>query len=288
MKTDSIYSLLNPCRICPHECGVNRLNNQRGKCRTGEGVRISSYNLHFGEEPPISGYSGSGTIFFTNCNMACVFCQNYPISHLGNGNEISIEELVSIILELQDRGAHNINFVTPTHVVPQIVKAVTLSRKKGLKIPVVYNCGGYEKVETLKHLEGIVDIYMPDAKYSDRNMSEKYSNAKDYWEVNKKALKEMHRQVGNLTVNKSDVAIKGLLIRHLILPNNISGTKEVLEFIANEISADTYVSLMAQYHPAHNSYKFPELSRRISANEYKQALKITQRLKLEKGWQQEF
>ncbi|MBN1622093.1 MAG: radical SAM protein [Endomicrobiales bacterium] len=286
-RINKLYSLLNPCRLCPHECRVNRLEDKQGKCRCGKDFYVSSHNLHFGEEPPISGFSGSGTIFFTNCNLSCVYCQNYPISQLGNGNKSSVQELADMMMELQKNKAHNINFVTPTHVVPFIVEAVFKAREKGLNIPLVYNCGGYEKVETLKLLEGIIDIYMPDAKYSSDENSLKYSGAQNYWEINKAALKEMHRQAGNLILDKNGIAKKGLLIRHLVLPNNIKRTKEVLEFISKEISPDTYLSLMSQYHPAHQSFKYPELSRQVSANEYKQAVKTANTFKLTKGWKQE-
>lgn len=278
---------LNPCCLCPHKCGVNRLAGEKGKCRSTKDLYVSSYNLHFGEEPSISGFSGSGAIFFTNCSLACVFCQNYPISQLGNGNKSSIDELAEIMLKLQSQGAHNINFVTPTHFVPQIVDAVDKARNKGLKVPLVYNCGGYEEIETLRLLDGIIDIYMPDAKYSDNEMAEKYSGAPDYREVNKRALKEMHRQVGDLVIDEKGIAIRGLLVRHLILPENISGSKQVLEFIANELSKNTYVSLMAQFHPAHKAEKFPKISRRISDCEYQEVLDIFEKLGLEKGWKQE-
>ncbi|MCB4790922.1 MAG: radical SAM protein [Elusimicrobia bacterium] len=278
---------MNPCTLCPHECRVNRLANKKGKCRTGKDLYVSSYNLHFGEEPPISGFRGSGTIFFTNCNLSCVFCQNYPISQLNNGNLISTDVLAKNMLELQEKGAHNINYVTPSHVLPMLVEAVDKAKKSGLKIPLVYNSGGYEKVSTLKLLEGIIDIYMPDAKYSNNENSKNYSKADSYWEINKPALLEMYRQAGNLVIDEEGIARKGLIIRHLVLPNDISGTKEVLKFIADKLSNSVYLSLMAQYHPANQSHKFPELSRKLTLQEYKNAVNIAHRLNLEKGWIQE-
>jgi putative pyruvate formate lyase activating enzyme len=286
-RIDQLNKRLTSCRLCPHHCGVNRRAGQLGKCRAGTDLYISSANVHFGEEPPLSGTKGSGTIFFTHCNLACVFCQNYPISQLGNGNRSSVDELAATMLRLQQQGVHNINFVTPSHVVPQIVEAVHLARAKGLVIPLVYNCGGYEEVETLQLLDGIIDIYLPDAKYSDSALAEKYSSATDYWEINQKALREMYRQVGKLSIDDNGIARSGLLIRHLILPNNIAGSREVLEFIAHELSPKTYISLMAQYHPAHKSGQYPELSRRITSEEYEEILSHMGRLGLENGWQQE-
>jgi len=258
-----------------------------GYCRTGNGFAISSFNLHHGEEPPISGYKGSATIFFANCNLSCVFCQNYPISQLGHGNKSSVEKLTLIMLDLQAKGAHNINLVTPTHVIPWVIDAVLIAKEKGLKTPLVYNCGGYESIVTLKLLDGLIDIYMPDAKYSDNKSSLNYSKVKDYWAVNKTALKEMHRQVGDLKINEDGIATKGLLIRHLILPGGVAGSKEVLKFIVNELSPEVYVSLMAQYHPAHLSAEYPEVNRRITSQEYGSTLKYARRIGLKSGWTQE-
>lgn len=286
-RIEGLYKRLNSCCLCPHHCGVNRFISSSGKCRSGNKIFVASHTLHFGEEPPISGYAGSGTIFFSNCTLSCVFCQNYPISQLGNGNLVKVSELSSIMLELQQRGAHNINFVTPSHMAAHIVEAVFEAKEKGLTIPLVYNCSGYEEIETLKLLDGIIDIYMPDAKYSDNTISKKYSSAEDYWEINKLALKEMYRQVGNLIINKNGIAEKGLLIRHLILPDNISGSNIILEFIAKELSKQTFISIMAQYHPAHKTSQYPELSRRISLEEYNKVLKVVDFLGLENGWQQE-
>lgn len=287
-RVKQLNSLLESCELCPRKCKVNRLKNELGFCRTGKNSLVSSQNMHFGEEPPISGLDGSGTIFFTHCNLQCVFCQNYPISQLGNGNEITIDKLAEIMLWLQKCGAHNINLVTPSHVIPQFVEAVYLASRKGLNIPLVYNSSGYDSVDTLKYLDGIVDIYMPDAKYWDDKNADKYSSAISYREFNSAALKEMYRQVGNLALNKDGIAVKGLLIRHLVLPNNIAGSEEILKFVAKEISPDTYMSIMAQYHPANKSDKIPELSRRVTQEEYDKVLDLAEKLCLVNGWHQEF
>ncbi len=238
---------------------------------------ISSFGPHFGEEPELVGKGGSGTIFFTGCNLKCVFCQNYEISHLRIGRKYTVEELADIMIYLQNIGCHNINFVTPTHFTPHIMEAIVLARKKRLQIPIVYNCGGYEKVETLKLLEGFVDIYMPDIKFMNSNLSQKYLNAWNYPEVVKKAVKEMHLQVGDLVV-KDGIAVKGLLIRHLVMPQGIENARQVLEFIVNEISARSYVNIMDQYYPCYKSSQFPEINRKITAQEYFQVVKIAQEL----------
>lgn len=287
-REEELNKLLEKCHLCPRKCLVNRLQDEKGFCGAGRRVVVSSCNLHFGEEPPISGYRGSGTIFFTHCNLRCCFCQNYPISQLGNGQEVEISELAKMMVKLQKLGAHNINFVTPTHFVPQIIEALELAVREGLNIPLVYNSGGYDSVETLKFLDGIVDIYMPDAKYSNSQSARTYSRAADYFEVNKKALLEMHRQVGDLKMDREGIAERGLLIRHLVMPEDIVGSGRVLEFIAKNISKNTYMSIMAQYHPAHLAFEFPELSRRISKTEYDAVLKMADELGLERGWRQNF
>jgi len=280
--------LLEKCRLCPRKCLVNRLQDEKGFCGAGKRVAVSSYNLHFGEEPPISGYRGSGTIFFTHCNLRCCFCQNYPISQLGNGQEVETSELAKMMAKLQKLGAHNINLVTPTHFVPQIVEALELAVREGLNIPLVYNSGGYDSVETLKLVDGVVDIYMPDAKYSNPMSAGTYCRADDYFEVNKKALLEMYRQVGDLKMDREGIAKQGLLIRHLVMPEDVVGSRKVLEFIGKNISQNTYMSIMAQYHPAHLAFEFPELSRRISRTEYDAVLKMADELGLERGWRQDF
>lgn len=273
-RIDALYKLLSPCKLCPRECGVDRASDQRGFCRTGLNPVVSSYGPHFGEESPLVGFGGSGTIFLTHCNMACLYCQNYEISHLGEGREVSVEDLADMMLHLQRMGCHNINFVTPTHVVPQIVKAVRIAAEKGLRLPLVYNCGGYESVETLKLLDGIFDIYMPDFKYSDDKVAEELSRAPRYFEVAKAALKEMHRQVGDLVIDDRGIAVRGLLVRHLVLPNGLAGTEEAMRFIAEEISKNTYVNVMAQYRPCYKAFDHPLLNRPITSSEYREAIEI--------------
>lgn len=279
--------MLKSCCICPHHCKINRIEGEKGICRSTDQLMVSSYNVHFGEEPPISGTNGSGTIFFTYCTLNCVFCQNYPISQLGNGNILSISKLSRIMLDLQKKKCHNINLVTPTHFVPQIIEATEMAVREGLCIPIVYNTSGYESVETLKLLEGIVDIYLPDAKYADDRMAKKYSNANHYFSVMERAIKEMYRQVGHLRLNQQGIAITGLMIRHLVLPHQIAGTHEILKWISGNIAPETYISLMAQFFPAYLSSDYPELSRRINRQEYRQALNSLNRFDLSNGWIQE-
>ncbi|PKP56208.1 radical SAM protein [Candidatus Atribacteria bacterium HGW-Atribacteria-1] len=286
-RIEKAYKLLSSCEVCPRKCGVKRLEGEKGFCRSSEDVIVSSYNAHFGEEPPLVGNFGSGTIFFTNCNLKCVYCQNYPISQLGNGNKVTLLELAKIMLALQKRKCHNINLVTPTHFVPQILKSLKLAVKMGLHIPIVYNTSGYEEVRTLKLLADIVDIYLPDARYADNEIALKYSSAPDYFEIMKKALKEMHRQVGDLAVDKTGVACSGLIVRHLVLPEGLSNTRKIMRFIAREISPHTYISLMAQYFPAYQAGQFPALSRRINREEYREALQAFKEEGLESGWFQQ-
>jgi len=283
-RIEKAYKLLSPCEVCPRKCGVNRLEGEKGFCRSGEEVMVSSYNSHFGEELPLVGNFGSGTIFFTNCNLKCVYCQNYPISQLGNGNKVNLLELAKIMLALQKRKCHNINLVTPTHFVPQILRSLKSAIKMGLRIPIVYNTSGYDSVNTLKLLDGVVDIYLPDARYADNGIARKYSATPDYFEIMKKALKEMHRQVGDLVTDKIGIARSGLIIRHLVLPEGLSGTKKIMRFIAREISPHTYISLMAQYFPAYQAGQFPPLSRRINREEYREALQAFKEEGLENGW----
>ena len=271
-RAEALHLLLSECRICPNECLAKRTEGETGECHSADEVIISSVGPHFGEEPPLVGSHGSGTIFFTNCNLSCKFCQNYDISHLGMGEKISIMDLAREMLQLQQRGCHNINLVTPTHFTPQIVDALILAIEKGLELPIVYNCGGYESVETLKLLEEIVDIYMPDIKYSISENALKYSGVHNYWETVKLALKEMHRQVGDFKISKRGIAQRGLLVRHLVLPNDITGSKAVINFIADEISKETYLNVMDQYRPAYHADKYPELNRRITTSEYKEVI----------------
>jgi putative pyruvate formate lyase activating enzyme len=265
--------ILKDCTLCPRECHVDRTSGERGFCRTGDKPFVSSWGPHFGEERPLVGQHGSGTIFFGNCNLGCLFCQNYSISHLGEATEISHEKLSDVMLSLQNSGCHNINFVTPTHQAAAILKGVKAASEKGLGIPLVYNCGGYESLETLKILEGVVDIYMPDFKYARKEFSAKFSEAEDYPEAAKQALREMHRQVGDLKLDERGIAQRGLLIRHLVLPDDIAGTSEVVRFIAEELSIETFINIMDQYHPCFHAYNNPPLNRRITGSEYANAIK---------------
>ncbi len=277
---------LSKCTLCPRECKVDRLVGRKGYCKATAVLEVSSYNPHHGEEPPLSGTRGSGTIFLTHCTMSCVYCQNYPISQLGHGNSESPATLADMTLELQKKGCHNINFVTPSHYVPQILEGLAIAADNGLDIPIVYNTSGYEKLATLELLEGVVDIYLPDMRYADTENAKKYSDASDYPEVNRAAIKEMHRQVGDLVLDDDGIAVKGLLIRHLVLPEDISGTNKTIEFIAGEISKNSYVSLMNQYFPAYKAVDIPPLDRRITLEEYKKAKAKMKQLGLNNGWTQ--
>ncbi len=270
-RIEALYERMSPCRICPHECKVDRLKGEKGFCKVGGKPVVSSYGPHFGEERPLVGTNGSGTIFFTWCNMACVYCQNWDISHLGEGDEITVEDLAKIMLILQVWGCHNINLVTPTHQIAFIVEAIKIAAEKGLNLPIVYNCGGYESVETLKLLDGIIDIYMPDIKYMDEKVAFKLSKVKNYPKVVKEAVKEMHRQVGDLII-EDGIAKRGLIIRHLVLPGDLSQTEEVIKFVAEEISKDTYFNLMDQYRPCGDAWKYPPLDRMINKEEWNRAL----------------
>jgi putative pyruvate formate lyase activating enzyme len=264
---------LTACDLCPHQCGVNRLRGEKGKCHGGTEAEVADYGPHFGEESVLVGRHGSGTIFFAHCNLRCVFCQNWEISWRGRGWPVTEEELADIMLELQARRCHNINLVTPTHYVPQILGALEVAIRKGLTLPLVYNCGGYEAVETLRLLDGVVDIYMPDFKYTRDEVARRLSGAPEYPKIVKAALKEMHRQVGDLVVGPDGVATRGLLVRHLVLPGDLAGTKEAMEFIARELSPHTFVNVMAQYYPARPEvHDYPPLDRRITPAEYAAAL----------------
>ncbi len=296
---EGLEGLLNPCRLCPWKCGVDRsygslpgfgfrtrdskTRNIRGKCEMGYLPRVASYNLHFGEEKPISGYRGSGTIFFSGCSLSCVFCQNYTISQYGYGDEVSIEELARYMLHLQHEGAHNINLVTPTHFVPQIVKALSIAVKRGLAIPIVYNSGGYDRVEVLKLLDGIVDIYLPDLKYSSDEVAKKYSGVKNYVSVSRAAIVEMFRQVGPLVTNNRGIAIRGVLVRHLVLPNDIAGTEEVLRFL-RDLSPEIAVNVMSQYYPAYRAHLYPELNGKITNEEFGKAKALLRQFGFKRVW----
>lgn len=284
-RAELLYGLLKSCTLCPRNCLVNRLEGELGFCKAGKDLVVSSVSPHFGEEPPLVGSGGSGTIFLTHCNLLCVFCQNYDISHMGSGQKVSSSDLAEHMVFLQSRGCHNINFVTPTHFVPQIIAALPEALERGLMIPFVYNCGGYESVEVLRLLDGIIDIYMPDAKFCDRAVSEKYTKTKNYFEILKQGLKEMHRQVGDLVINEKGIAERGLLVRHLVMPDELAGTEKVLGFIAEEISKNTYVNIMDQYRPCYRAYDFEELARKVAPGEYFEAIDIAKRFGLQRGFE---
>lgn len=278
---------LTRCAICPRRCGVNRSSGRFGYCRAPAKAVVYSYSPHHGEEPPLSGTRGSGTIFFSHCNMKCVYCQNYYFSQLDNGEEITEEKLAEIMLYLQKAGCHNINLVSPTHFVPQIVMALELALEGGLDIPIVYNTGGYDLAETIKLLDGIIDIYMPDMRYSDDGMAKKYSDAQKYVEHNRICVRQMQRQVGDLVLDAKGIARKGLIIRLLVLPQEISGTAATLRFIGHEISQNAYLSLMSQYYPTFKSYNYSEIARPILAKEYQNIVDEAKALGLNNGWVQE-
>ena len=266
------YQHLSICDVCAWECPVDRRAGKEGVCRTGELARVSSYGPHYGEESPLSGTRGSGTIFFTRCNLRCQYCQNHDISQTDHGEEVEPEAISSMMLELQSQGCHNINFVSPSHVVPQILAAVLIAAQSGLRIPLVYNTGGFDSIEMLNLLDGVINIYMPDMKYSDPLIARRYSKIRNYPKINQQAVKEMHRQVGDLTVDQRGIALRGLLVRHLVLPNNLAGTREIIRYLCEEVSQKTYLNIMDQYHPAHKSHHYPELDRRLSDQEYQTAV----------------
>lgn len=278
--------ILEKCAICPHNCGINRLNNQIGRCKSKDTVKVALYSTHNFEEPCISGKKGSGTVFFSNCNMNCVFCQNYEISQQGKGKEISIEELADIFIKQQEKDVENINLVTPTSYVPQIIEAIKIARKNGLKLPIVYNTNGYEKVETLKMLEGYVNIYLPDFKYSDNELGKRLSKVDNYFEIVTEALKEMYRQTGKAVFNGEGIMQKGMIIRHLVLPNHILNSRRVLKWI-NENMHDVYVSVMAQYFPTYKAKEIDDINRKLTKEEYEQIENYLYRLDLENGYIQE-
>ena len=274
-RIDRAVEMMRDCSLCPRECHVDRLSGELGFCRTGEKARVASLHAHFGEESPLVGTGGSGTIFFRSCNLHCYFCQNYDISHDAEGGEVGPKDLADMMLSLQRRGCHNINFVTPSHVVPQILQGLFIAIERGLKVPLVYNTGGYDKVETLKILEDVFDIYMPDFKFWEARWSEKFCNAPDYRKKAAAAIKEMHRQVGDLVLDESGIAEKGLLVRHLVMPNDVSNTKEVMTFLADKISEDTYVNVMDQYHPCGKATLDPAINRHLTRKEYVEAVRLT-------------
>ena len=281
-RAQEAVALLQSCTLCPRTCGVNRLEGEQGFCRTGRLARIASYNPHFGEEAPLVGTQGSGTVFFSSCNLLCSFCQNYEISHGNQGEEGTAGQLASVMLLLAEQGCPNINFVTPTHVVPQILEALVIAVDHGLRVPLVYNTGGYDKVETLQLLEGVFDIYMPDFKFWDGTWSERFCSAPDYPEAARAALREMHRQVGNLVLDDQGVAQRGMLVRHLVLPGGIAGTRGVAGFIAEELSTRTYVNVMDQYRPCGDAACDAMLDRRLMAEEFREAMDCAREAGLER------
>lgn len=278
---------LYKCEICPRKCEVNRNNNQIGWCKSTDRVKIGLYSTHDFEEPCISGDKGSGTVFFSNCTMNCIFCQNYEISQLGKGKEISIEELSNIFIMQQEKGVHNINLVTPTSYVYQIIEAIKIAKAKGLNIPIVYNTNGYENIETIKALNGYVDVYLPDLKYAEEKLAIEYSGAKNYFEVATNAIKEMIKQVGNIKLNEDGIIQKGVIIRHLVLPNHIENSKKVLLWIKQNLPNDIYVSIMAQYFPTYKAKENQKLNRKLTKKEWKQIEKYVEEIDIENGFIQE-
>lgn len=275
-KIHQAYDQIKSCVLCPSQCGVDRLSGETGICNTGKLAWVSSYNLHFGEEDPLVGRHGSGTIFFTHCNLRCLFCQNFDISHQGCGQEVSSDELAAIMLDLQNQGCHNINFVTPSHVVPQILSAVEIAIPHGLCVPLVFNTGSYDRVSTLKLLEGVFDIYMPDFKFWDPQIAAHACRAPDYPEVARRALLEMHRQVGDLLLDEAGLARRGLVIRHLVLPDGLAGTREIMRFIAQRLSRDSYVNIMSQYRPCGRAAEVKGLNSQLAAKEYQLAVQAAE------------
>lgn len=283
-RVQAAYEHLRRCRLCGWECGVDRLAEKRGVCHTGSRALVSSYGPHLGEEAPLLGWRGSGTIFFARCNMRCHYCQNYDISQSDAGDPIEPDGLAAIMLELELLGCHNINLVSPSHVVPQILAALEIAAAAGLRLPLVYNTGGYDSPTALQLLDGVIDIYMPDMKYASQQIARHYSKISHYPQINQLAVKEMHRQVGDLTLSQKGLATRGLLVRHLVLPNDLAGTAQILAFIAEEISLNTYINLMDQYRPAYNvrkyPYKFAKLARPVTAQEYRTAVETAHALGL--------
>jgi len=276
--------MMRECRLCPRACGINRLRDEDGFCRTGRIAGVASHNLHFGEEPPITGHAGSGTIFFTGCNLRCRFCQNYPISWMCHGEKVRPARLAQMMLNLQKRGSLNINLVTPSHVVPQLLAALVIAEREGLNLPIVYNSSGYDGMEALRLLDGVVDIYMPDIKYAERGAAERCSSASDYWDTVRPAIKEMYRQIGPLKMDKDGIGTRGLIIRHLALPGGLASSEKVFKFIAKELSRNIPVNLMSQYFPAHLAVDDPLLGRRITRDEFSSAEDALHRWGLDKGW----
>ena len=279
--------LLENCNICPHKCNINRNKGKIGRCKATNKIKVALYSVHNFEEPCISGEKGSGTVFFSNCNLNCIYCQNYEISQQGRGKEISIEELSDIFIKQQKRNVENINLVTPTSYVPQIIEAIKIARKKGLNIPIVYNTNGYENIETIKMLDGYVDIYLPDLKYYYNDIAKKYSKIDNYFEIATKAIKEMEKQIGKTVIDENGIMKKGIIIRHLVLPNNIENSKKILKWIRENMNNDTYISVMAQYFPTYKAKEDLELNRKLTKQEWRGIEEYIEKLGIENGFIQE-
>ena len=279
--------LLENCNICPHKCNINRNKGKIGRCKATNKIKVALYSVHNFEEPCISGEKGSGTVFFSNCNLNCIYCQNYEISQQGRGKEISIEELSDIFIEQQKRNVENINLVTPTSYVAQIIEAIKIARKKGLNIPIVYNTNGYENIETIKMLDGYVDIYLPDLKYYYNDIAKKYSKIDNYFEIATKAIKEMEKQIGKTVIDENGIMKKGIIIRHLLLPNNIENSKKILKWIRENMNNDTYISVMAQYFPTYKAKEDLELNRKLIKQEWREIEEYIEELGIENGFIQE-
>jgi putative pyruvate formate lyase activating enzyme len=286
-RVERAQALLEECMLCPRRCGVNRLEGQVGFCGVAGKPKVASHNVHLGEEPPISGTRGSGTIFFSGCNMRCKYCQNFPISQLRHGREVNAKEVAEMMLTLQSKGCHNVNLVTPSHLVPQILEALACAWDRGFDLPLVYNSSGYDSVDSLKLLEGVIDVYLADMRYSDDDPAKEFSSAEDYVEVNRQAIKEMYRQVGNLAMDERGLAKTGLIIRHLILPHDVAGSARTFRFIQREISPDAHVSLMGQYFPSFEAGRCVSINRKIIPAEYETAVESFFASGLSKGWIQE-
>jgi putative pyruvate formate lyase activating enzyme len=286
-RVEKGYALLESCVVCPRECKVNRLKGETGFCGIGLNPRVASYNIHHGEEPPISGTKGSGTIFFSGCNMKCRYCQNFPISQLRHGKEITTQKLAEVMLYLQSKGCHNVNLVTPSHLIPQIIQALSGAREKGFNLPLVYNTSGYDSIKALKLLEGIIDVYLPDMRYSDNSIAKEFSSVENYVEINRLAVREMYRQVGKLVTDEHGIALKGLIIRHLILPQYLAGSERTFQFISREISEEIHLSLMEQYFPSYKAGECVSIDRKITPEEYESAVESFFKSGLNRGWMQE-
>lgn len=286
-KDKLIYKILSKCNLCPHNCNVNRLKGEIGRCKATEKVKIALYSVHKYEEPCISGEKGSGTIFFSNCNLNCIYCQNYEISQQGKGKCFSINELSDIMIKQQNKHVENINLVTPTSYVPQIIEAIKIAKANGLKIPIIYNTNAYENVETIRLLDGYIDIYLPDLKYYDEDIGEKYSKVKGYFNVATEAIKEMYKQVGAPKFDNKGIIKKGLMVRHLVLPNNIDNSKKVLKWLKENINKDVYINIMAQYFPTYKAKQNSELNRKLSKEEYEELEKYVYNLDIINGYIQE-